>query len=155
MLFSVNLLVFSIEKLSLHFKTQAMNHMIQIERAIKSVRNFLLVNEMKYRNKVQLLLDTHIELLTRGRMNRMRQKRRRFRRIVIREDFLGRSKRYCYLLELCLLLLVKVRNLQIWLEHLNANQVIRQQSDDLIEELKELIIRLKYNKIKVKEALKR
>ena len=132
-----------------------MNHMTRIERAIRSVRNFLLVNELKYRNKVQLLLDTKIELLTRGRMNRMRIKRRRFRRIVIREDFLGRSKRYCYLLELCLLLLVKVRNLQIWLEHLNANQVIRQQSDDLIEELKELIIRLKYNKIKVKEALKR
>ena len=152
MLFSVILLIFSIKKYSSHFKTQAMNHMIQIERAIRSVRNFLLVNEMRYRNKVRLLLDTRIELLTRGRMNRMRQKRRRFRRIVIREDFTRRSKQY---IESCLLLLIKARNLQIWLEHLNANRVIRQQTDDFIEELKELIIRLKYNKIKVKEALKR
>ena len=69
-----------------------MSHMIK--RAIRSFSNFLLVNDMKHRHKVQLLLDTRTELFTKGRMNRMRRKRRRFKRIVIREDFMKRNKLY-------------------------------------------------------------
>ena len=129
-----------------------MNHMILIELAIRSISSFVLVYEMKYRNKVQVLLDTRVELLTRGRMNRMRWRRRRFRRIVLREGFLRRSELYC---GFCVSLLHKVRKLQNWREHFKVFQTLRQETAGLIEKLKEVIISLEYNEIKVKEALKR
>lgn len=82
----------------------------------------------------------------------MRRKRIRFKRIVIREDFLRRSKLN---FADCMLLLCKVRKLQNWQEHFKARKKIRQQTVDLIEKLRGLSLRLKYNEKKIKEALKR